>query len=275
MFRLSLVQLKNEIKFILNFINFHNMKRRTFNLSKPPFFSAVFALETGSKFHMRLGVFAFVYIIAMITSCGSASKKPHYYEPTHAYSDYSSDGNEGMPWTGGTIYFGPEPSPAQMIATYRQSKNNNAFLTIGTDLRVTFSGFSLPIIPQGQTQRLLPAFPQSLKWNSTKDLYETTGVLNRGGTQPMENVILTIVPYSSFDAIDVSLYAEVKDTDRIDSSFMVTADKSSATKCSTCEQQKPDCPTKPSCEKCCCCCEKCEDPRYGEKIFVFKFLKID
>lgn len=235
---------------------------------------------------MRLGVFAFSAIIAIATGCGSTQKKSNYYEPTKR-SEYSDDDNvEGdnqKPITWDEQQFGPEPNVADIIGKYRQAKNNNAFLEIDGNLVVTFNGFSLPIIPQGQTQRLVPAFPQSLKWNPNKDYYETTGVLNRGGSAPMDNAIIRIVPYTGFQAIDVSVYATLNETDRIDSTFAaLTVDKNSATnlQCQNCGggSSKPDCPTKPSCETCCCCCcceEKCEDPRFGKKVFVYKFLKYD
>lgn len=234
---------------------------------------------------MQLGVLALSAIIAITIGCGSTQKKSNYYEPTKR-SEYSDDGNiasgNQKPISWDEQKLGPEPSIVDIIGKYRQANNNTAFLEIDSNLVVTFTGFSLPIIPQGQTQRLTPTFPQSLKWNPNKDFYETTGIVNRGGSAPMDNVILRIVPYTGFQAIDVSLYATLKETDLIDSSFALTDDKNGATnlQCQSCGggSSKPDCPPKPSCEKCCCCCcceEKCEDPRFGKKIFVYKFLKYD
>lgn len=232
---------------------------------------------------MHLGALAFAITIAIVSSCGSPQKKVNYYEPTKRseYSDYGEvEGHKESPITWDEQKFGPEPSPADIVGKYRQKNNNNAFLDINSNLVVTLNGFDLPIVPQGQTQRLIPAFPQSLKWNANKDFYETTGVINRGGSAPMDNVVLRIVPYTGFQAIDVSVYATLKDTDRIDSSFTLASniDNASSAQCSSCGggSSKPDCPTKPGCEQCCCCCEKkCEDPRFGKKIFVFKFLKFD
>lgn len=176
---------------------------------------------------MNLRIVLMCFLVSMSWACGSSKKKPTYYEPSIAPTTVQPviPGGATSPSkypTYPTVPGFAEPPRADIVATYRQENNNTRELDINQNLDVSLidtrlGQFRLPVVPQGQTTGLVPSFPQSLKWNEALQLYETTGVVQRGNM--MDNVQMTVALAPDRQSVDVSFAVTLRAGDKIASSY--------------------------------------------------------
>lgn len=175
---------------------------------------------------MQFKIILMSLIVSLTWGCGSEKKEADYYEPSDNPTtilpiDPITREKPKNPIDGDDRTFA-EPPRGDIVASYRQENNNQRELDITQNLDVIFTDkasgqFRLPVIPQGQTTGLVPAFPAALKWNESLQLYETNGVVQRGTS--MDNVPLTISLAPDKQSIDVSFAVTLRKGDTIASSY--------------------------------------------------------
>lgn len=108
-----------------------------------------------------------------------------------------------------------------VVGLYQQKDNQNSYLRIDGSQNVETT-LELPIRTLDNTARMIPEFPQQLRYDSTDGYYKTTGTFNRGQNS-IENVEMKARQSDNGNILDVTFVVNVRPSD------VLNADGSSPT----------------------------------------------
>lgn len=98
-----------------------------------------------------------------------------------------------------------------VVGLYQQKDNQNVYLRIDGSQNVETT-LELPIRTLDNTARMIPEFPQQLRYDSADGYYKTTGTFNRGQNS-IENVEMKARQSDNGNILDVTLVVNVRPSD--------------------------------------------------------------
>lgn len=98
-----------------------------------------------------------------------------------------------------------------VVGLYQQKDNQNIYLRIDGSQNVETT-LELPIKTLDNTAKMIPEFPQQLRYDSADGYYKTTGTFNRGQNS-IENVEMKARQSDNGNILDVTLVVNVRPSD--------------------------------------------------------------